>query len=106
MVEIIVPVSFFAAVVVAIYISLSTRNKERLAMIEKGVDPSVFQNKSSGRLNALKWGMFTLGAGIGALVGSLLKDAVGPIAIPGMIAIGAGLMLIIFYVLTKGLDKE
>ena len=36
--EILIPISFFLAVFGVIYLFLSTRNKERLALIEKGAD--------------------------------------------------------------------
>ena len=36
--EILIPISLFLAIFGIIYLYLSTRNKERLALIEKGVD--------------------------------------------------------------------
>ena len=44
--DVLVPISFFALVFAMLYVYLTTRNKERMAMIERGTDPGVF--KTSG----------------------------------------------------------
>ena len=40
--ELLIPISFFLVVFGIIYLYFSTRNKERLALIEKGADASIF----------------------------------------------------------------
>ncbi len=47
--EILIPLSLFLAIFGIFYLFVSTRNKERLALIEKGVDASIFmKGKQSG----------------------------------------------------------
>lgn len=67
-VEIIIPVSFFLASFGVIYIFLTTRNRERMAMIEKGADPSMFVNRNIG----FKLGMLLVGAALGLIIGLIL----------------------------------
>lgn len=52
-VEILIPLIVFSTIFGVLYTFLTTRNKERLAMIEKGADPSVFytQRKRLGIKN-------------------------------------------------------
>ena len=40
--EILIPITMFAAIFGIVYLYFSTRNKERLALIEKGADASIF----------------------------------------------------------------
>ena len=55
---VLVPLIVFASLFGIIFVWLSTRNKERLALIEKGADASLFTVKRSHRNNyTLKIGM-------------------------------------------------
>lgn len=76
-VEILVPLGFFAVVFASLYVHLTTRNKERLAMIEKGVSPEIFFAKKepkSGYGN-FKLGLFLIGVAIGIVAGYFLMEA-------------------------------
>ena len=42
---VLIPFAFFALVFASLYVHLTTRNKERLALIEKGADPELFKAK-------------------------------------------------------------
>jgi len=90
---------------VTIYTWLSSRHKERMAMIEKGVNPADFKSGSfrdllrPNPLSSLKWGMLTMFVGVGILVATWLdrslymQDSVYPAS---MLLFG-GLALVIFY---------
>ncbi|MDB2384985.1 hypothetical protein N9V96_00765 [Polaribacter sp.] len=61
------------------YLFFSTRNKERMALIEKGVDASIFM-KGASKKTAPVWkvfilnlGLLAMGIGVGILFGSLLS---------------------------------
>ena len=75
--ETVVPIVFFALVFGIVYIALSARNKERMALIEKGAEASIFnQGKSRGSGKwILKIGILAIGIALGVLVGSLLESA-------------------------------
>ncbi len=69
--EIFIPMTFFATVFGVLYVFFTTRNKERLAMIEKGADPSLFSWKF-GRIG-IKIGLVAMGIALGVLVGALIN---------------------------------
>lgn len=74
--DILVPLAFFATVFGAMYVYYTTRNKERLALIEKGADPKLFKTKSEGStFNTLKLGLFFIGIAIGIIGGYFLTES-------------------------------
>ena len=75
-VEILVPLASFALVFGSLYVYLTTRNKERMALIEKGADPKLFKNRdSSSAFRSLKLGLFFIGIAIGIIGGYFLKES-------------------------------
>ena len=49
------------------------RRRERLTMIERGYDPSLFvKERPSSRFTSLKYGMLLIGLGVGILSGNIL----------------------------------
>lgn len=73
--SILIPLIVFSSIFGIFYIWISTRNKERMALIEKGADASLFATKKKNFSNlTLKLGMLAIGIGIGILMGSLLES--------------------------------
>ena len=112
--DILIPISFFFAVFGVVYLYLSTRNRERLALIEKGVDASVFmpgvKNKPSFyKVILLNLALLLIGIGIGTFMALLLttytslnEDGVYPATIFTM----AGVSLFVGFNMTKNLDEN
>jgi hypothetical protein len=101
--EIMIPLAFFASVVLIVYMYFSTRNKERMALIEKGADASIFK---TGRkpFSVLKFGMFFVGVGIGILAGNILAVSTNleePVPYFSMILLFGGASLIAYYLIEK-----
>lgn len=75
--DVVVPIVLFALVFGMFYLYISARNKERLALIEKGADASIFfgGKKFTG---TGKWiltvGIVAIGIALGVLVGYLLES--------------------------------
>jgi hypothetical protein len=118
--EIIVPIFLFGGIAAVLWKYFEGRHKERMAMIEKGVNPAEFKSTSpminplrllqGNVLSNLKWGLLAVFAGIGLLVGLQLENYYrfeeGSV-IFGSILITGGLALIIFYIIaSKKLKKE
>lgn len=95
---VLIPLIVFSSIFGVFYVFLSTRNKERMALIEKGADASLFATKKNHRSNlTLKFGMLAVGIGIGILIASLLESYTildEEVAYPSMIFLFGGLFLI------------
>lgn len=76
-VEILVPLAFFALIFGSWYLFVTTRNKERLALIEKGASPDLFKSKpsESSGYTTFKAGLFLIGIALGIVAGYFLTDA-------------------------------
>jgi hypothetical protein len=100
----------FGAIVAIVYIG--TRRKERMAMLEKGVDASVFfSKKTSSNEYSLKYGLLLIGLAIGILFGNLLANS-EPFAEAeeasyfSMIFLFGGLALLINYFIARKMFNE
>ncbi|MCK5839594.1 MAG: hypothetical protein KAG99_07085 [Bacteroidales bacterium] len=103
---IIIPISFFALVLGIVYLTI--RKKERMVMIEKGVDPSIFVTKT-WEFPSLKWGMFLIGLGVGLIIANLLVNNYimnEEAAYFSMIFLFGGIALVISYFVGKNLSKN
>lgn len=103
-------IAFFATVFGIMYIFYTTRHKERLALIEKGADASLFNTGKEG-IKSFSWSKFTLkigmlfmGIAVGIIVGGLLASS-GLLnedsSYPSMIFFFGGLSLVLFYVIDR-----
>ena len=110
---IIIPI-IFGAIFGVFYLYFSTRNKERLALIEKGADASIFmkgkqQAAPIWKVLILNLALLLMGIGIGIFIASILHYNLGvddDVAYPGTIFLMAGIGLFAGFTMTKNLDKE
>lgn len=105
-----VPIVFFIAVAVVLYVFIQARHRERMAMIEKGFDASLLQSdirNRTGKYGALKVGIVAIGVGLGFLIGSILEATTtidNDVAYFSMITLFGGFGLIIYYLLVRHKD--
>ena len=104
-------IALFAAAFGVFYLHFTTRNKERLALIEKGADASLFNTGKEARKITFSWGNFSLkigmlfmGIAIGIIVGGIIK----PMQIldeeasyMSMILFFGGLSLVLFHLVDR-----
>jgi hypothetical protein len=107
--EVLVPIASFALVFGVFYLYITTRHKQRLALIEKGADASIFGMAStgkSGRYWTISTGLFFVGIGVGVLMGNVLANAglLEAVSYISMIFIFGGLSLLISYLLLRKLS--
>jgi hypothetical protein len=103
-------IAFFAMLFGIMYLFYTTRSRERMALIEKGADASLFNTGKEagssfgwGKLS-LKIGMLATGVGVGIIVAAILAEAgvLNEEALyPAMIFLFGGLSLIGFYLIDR-----
>ena len=104
-------IALFATVFGIIYVHYTTRNKERMALIEKGADASLFNTGKEGNKFSYGWSKFTLkvgmlfmGIAVGIIIGAILTNA-GVLnegaSYPSMIFFFGGLSLVLFYLIDR-----
>ncbi len=95
----------FGSVGLLIWKFLDTRHRERMTMIEKGVNPTDFKGVSvremfrMNPLSSLKWGLLAMFVGAGLMVATYLERTLywHDSVYPASMLIFGGLALIIFY---------
>jgi len=111
--EVLVFISLFLVLFGIAYLFYSTRNKERLALIEKGADASIFVKGSPAtaapvwKILILNLALLLMGIGSGIMIGGILTSTLNVqrnIAMPGSIFLMAGTGLLIGFFVTKTLD--
>ncbi len=91
---------------------IEARNRERLALIEKGMDPSLADIKNSfdrPSHGALMWGLLLVGVASGAFMGVQMAPTYGGaggivIHVMGMLFGGIGLLL--YYLVRRMADRK
>lgn len=110
LIAILVPLGFFAMIFGIVYL----HKREKMAMIERGMDPRSYKPQSAPYQN-LKWGLLLIGAGLGLFLASILDKTVFSESMDdnetiycGLIAIFGGLGLFMSYRIEKKevIDKE
>ncbi|WP_421807765.1 DUF6249 domain-containing protein [Flagellimonas sp.] len=111
---IIIPIIFGVIFAIA-YLYFSTRNKERLALIEKGADASIFVKGKRDeaapvwKVLLLNLALLLMGIGAAIFVASILHYSLGvdeEVAYPGTIFLMAGIGLFVGFNMTKKLYRE
>lgn len=102
LIPILVPLGLFAMIFGIIYI----KNRERMAMIERGMDPRNYKPQPAPWQN-LKWGLLLIGAGLGLFVAYILEQTWfanaedSEVIYFGLVALFGGIGLVISYRIEK-----
>ena len=112
--EVIILPAIFGGIFGIFYLYFTTRNKERMALIEKGADAKIFTRERQRaapvwKVIILNLALLLMGIGAGVIIGGILRfnfNIEPPVAFPGSIFLMAGTGLLIGFFLTKNLDKE
>ena len=108
--EIFISLGVFAACFGIVYVAVTAKNRERLAMIDKGMNP--FEHKKVRTRNShvlLKWSLLVIGLGLGVFFGSLLDTVTvlpGEAAYFGSILFFGGVGLVTAYIISKKKSEE
>ena len=112
--EVIILPIIFGVIFGIYYLYISARNRERLALIEKGVEASIFYSKKKHvtpiwKVIVLNLAMLSIGIALGVFLAAFL-DSLGintdiPL-VPPSIFLMAGIGLLAGFFLTKKLTEE
>lgn len=97
---IIISLGFCVAIVLSVKYISSASNKEKMALIEKGVDITKIYQKKDYRNATLKSGMFLVGVAMGLLTGyflTVISSIDSVISYFSMILLFGGASLILFH---------
>lgn len=102
----------FSSIVGITYLFVSSRHKERMALIDKGVDASLFTNKNRKikpiwKVLLVNTSLLLIGIGVGVFIGGVMdqySQLDGEIAFPGSIFTMAGIALFIGFRITQNFD--
>jgi low temperature requirement protein LtrA len=105
---IIVPIAMFAMIFGIYYL----RNREKMAMIERGMDPGISKNKPAPSY-VLTWGLLLIGAGLGLFVAFVLdhyafrsSDDDNVAVYFSLIAVFGGAGLFLAYIIEKKNEQK
>ncbi len=99
--EFLIPIAFFAMIYGIVYLVI--RKKERMTLITKGADASIFESKKNEPAS-LKWGLLLIGIGIGILMGKVLavySCLDEEPAFFSMICLFGGIGLVLFHLIAR-----
>lgn len=111
MTQVLVPLGLFGMIFGIVYIVLTTRNKERLALIEKGADAKLFNSgprKNTVSIVVLNIAFLAIAIGIGILLAKFFSE-IGleeKIAFPSMIFICGGIGLLTGFFVSRKIKDD
>lgn len=99
----------FGTILAIVY--LGVRRKERMSMMEKGVDPATFMTPRKTNNYALKYGILLIGIALGILLGKYLASTSlfmyeEEAAYFSMIFLFGGLSLVVYYFMEKKMRSD
>ena len=109
---ILVPIAAFATILTIVYLVVTAKNRERMAMFEKGVNPQDFMTQPKPRSYAygiITWGLLLVGVGLGLFIGSIIEAYTDIQEEPAYFACAllfGGLGLVLAYFITKKADQD
>jgi len=94
-----VSVAAFAAIFGIAYLYFISRHRERIAMLDRGIDPKTFQKEGQ----SLKYGLLAIGIAIGTVAGAILKmnGMEKNTSFISMIFLFSGISLVIYHLITS-----
>ena len=90
-------------------IYLNIRRKERMAMLDRGADPTLFQEPHREKIHSLRYGLFLIGIALGIFLGNILEEFTRlepEVSYFSMIFLFGGIALVISHFMGKSMEKK
>jgi hypothetical protein len=104
--DFLIPATIFATLYGIVYLII--RRKERMALIDRGLDPMSFEKKSDD-FSSLKYGLLFTGIGLGLITANILVSTGAmerEAAYFSLVSLFGGIALILDYILEIRLSKK
>lgn len=104
--DFLIPATIFATIYGIIYLLI--RRKERMALLDRGLDPMSFEKKSND-FSSLKYGLLFTGIGTGLILANILVSSgimEREAAYFSLVSLFGGIALILDYILEIRLTKK
>lgn len=104
--EFLIPATIFATIYGIVYLLI--RRKERMALIDRGLDPLSFE-KNKNDFSSLKYGLLFTGVGFGLILANILVSTGAmerEAAYFSLVSLFGGIALIIDYILEIRISKK
>jgi hypothetical protein len=104
--DFLIPATIFATLYGIVYLII--RRKERMALIDRGLDPMSFEKKSDD-FSSLKYGLLFTGIGLGLIIANILVSTGAmdrEAAYFSLVSLFGGIALILDYILEIRLSKK
>ena len=109
----VVPVMFIFSTAIVLIVHFTTRHRERMAMVEKGLGTEEIKamyakNGPRSHLSSLKWGILFVLGGIAIMLANFLHTVyhIDEGIIAGMVCLFVGIGLMLFYGIASKKSKE
>jgi len=102
-------VSTFGTFFGVVYIIYMTRHRERMALIESGMDADMLEPKKKRKYGLLKNGIIAMGIGVGLIVGEMLysfTNITEEIAYFSMVFLFGGASMLLYHTRVKKLEEK
>lgn len=104
--DFLIPVSIFATIYGIVYISI--RKKERMALLDRGLDPRSFEQPNNN-FSTLKYGLLLTGVGMGILLANIVVSIDAMDSEPAyfsFVTLFGGIALILDYIIEKVIIRK
>lgn len=102
-------VATFGTIFGVVYIIFMTRHREKMALIESGMDADMLEPKKKRKYGLLKNGIIAMGIGVGLLVGEMLytfTNMTEEVAYLSMVFLSGGASMLFYHNKVKKLEEK